>query len=61
MIALIVLLNHFDLTYYKQCDSLKDSAKVATRVDHKKKKKKSIQYGTRFAGRLNTNEAKDGR
>lgn len=39
MIALIVLLNHFDLTYYKQCDSLKDSAKVATRVDHTHKKK----------------------
>lgn len=59
MIALIVLLNHFDLTCNKQCDSLRDSAKVATRVDHIKKK--SIQYGTRVARRLNTNEARDGR
>lgn len=62
MVALIVLLNHFDLRYNKQCDSFKDSAKVATSVEHiKKKKKKPVQYETRFAGRLNTNEAKEGR
>lgn len=38
MIALIVLLSHFDLRYNKQCDSFKDSAKVATSIEHIKKK-----------------------
>lgn len=41
MIALIVLLNHFDLRYNKQCDSFKDSAKVATSIEHIKKKNQS--------------------
>lgn len=58
MIGLIVLVNYFDVMYGKQCDSFKNSAKVATRVEHRKK---SIQCETRFAARLNTNEAKDRR